>query len=386
MKKRFSILIVSTVIIGLALSLFGMALVPQTASAERAQNSYRQAPKPIPAVNVKVVKKIPLSLDMEETKGKPDGLPGKDKDNGSSSGAATGILGTKVTGNKYAIVIGICDYPGKTGLDLCQSDGDSLRMYKALTELYGYEPGNIYLFKDGGGTTGFVVNPATGEKKTAGVPTRDDIYQAIMDIKTNSDLTQDDEVVFFFSGHGASGEANDGVNGTDDGEFIDEAILVWKTENDIADNITHIWDGELRNWFDGFATTRIAFVFDTCLAGGMNDLAADGRVISMATDETHSAYVYSSEKVNQDKMEDVDGDGQLDGEGVFSRLFVNKGMLQGLADVYDHGQRTNPDVLGEDVVVEEAFDYAKENIPPYLKRRQKPVIDDKFDFDNDLLL
>jgi hypothetical protein len=58
-------------------------------------------------------------------------------------------------------------------------------------------------------------------------------------------------------------------------------------------------------------------------------------------------------------------------------------MLQGKADKYDHDK---DGVLSEptDVVVEEAFDYAKANIPPYLKIRQKPVISDNFD--KDLLL
>jgi len=366
MKKRFSILIVSTVIIGLTLSLFGMALVSQTASAERAQNSYRQAPKPIPAANVKVVKKIPFSLDMEETKGKPDGLPGKDKDSDSSNGAATGILGTKVTGNKYAIVIGICDYPG-TEYDIgdCISDGDSLHMYKSLTELYGYKAENIRLFKDMGGTTGPILN-----KVSYTAPTRDRILTAIQEIKelaTNSD----DEVVFFFSGHGTNGVAEDG-----DSEYIDEGIVVHDSDDGNIDGnsqLDFIWDGELRNWFADFDTIRIVFIFDTCLAGGMNDLASEGRVISMSTGETQSAYVYST------AGEDVDEDGTKDGEGVFSRLFVNKGMLQGLADGYNQLKITD-----EKVVVEEAFDYAKKNIPGSLKRKQKPVISDNFD--DDLLL
>lgn len=370
MKKRFSILIVSTVIIGLTLSLFGTVLVSQTASAERAQNSYRQAPKPIPATNIKVVKKILLSSAVDETRGRPLSPPGQDKKK-ESEGAATGILGTEVIGNKYAIVIGICDYPGITNLDLCQSDGDSLHMYKALTELYGYKPENIRLLKDMGGITGPILDGAVYS-----IPTHGNIYNAIMDIKNYA--TSDDEVVFFFSGHGTSGVAKD-----NDNEDIDEGIVVWNTEDDIADNITYIWDGELRDWFSGFDTTRIIFIFDTCLAGGMNDLADEepsenGRVVVMSTEENKSAYVYSI------AGEDVDGDRIKDGEGVFSRLFVNKGMLQGLADVYDHEQGTNPDVLGEDVVVEEAFDYAKNNIPPRLKRRQKPVISDNFD--DDLLL
>jgi hypothetical protein len=358
MKKRIGVFIVSLVITGLTLGLFGMTLVSQAAPAGKTQNLYRQAPKPIPAADIEVVKKV-FSGDVEKGKGKPSAPP-------KTGGAATGVLGDyPVTGTKYAVVIGICDYPG-TQNDICQSDGDSLHMYKALTELYGYKPENIRLFKDSGGTTGSTLGSVD-----YGVPTRDNIYKAIVDIKSNATLG--DEVVFFFSGHGARGEANDG-----DAEITDEAIVVWKTEDKTDNNnITYIWDGELKNWFSGFGTTRIVFVFDSCLAGGMNDVADTGRIVNMATGETQSAYVYST------AGEDVDGDGIKDGEGVFSRLFVNEGMLMAKADKYDHdkdGSLLEP----TDVVVEEAFDYAKANIPPYLKVRQKPVISDNFT--DDLLL
>ncbi|OGZ17583.1 MAG: hypothetical protein A2V72_02280 [Candidatus Nealsonbacteria bacterium RBG_13_37_56] len=314
---------------------------------------------PLPAFNIEIVKKVSLELEDikgPDAKGKPSSPNNKTRDD-----AATGILGYyPVTGDKYAIVIGICDYPG-TSLDLCQSDGDSLHMYRTLTEVYGYEPGNIMLFKDKGGTTG----PDLGEVGY-GVPTYDNISKAVDSIRNNPNLTADDEVVFFFSGHGTRGTALDG-----DDEFTDEGIVVWADENDTEDNIAYIWDGELRDWFNGFATSRIVFVFDSCLAGGMNDVAANGRVVAMATEETKSAYVYST------AGEDADGDGIPDGEGVFSRYFVNKGMLQNLADVHDYVE-----IVGnESATVEEAFDYAKQNIPPYLKSRQKPVISDDFIYD-----
>ncbi|MBU4421746.1 caspase family protein [Patescibacteria group bacterium] len=356
MKRKINFLLASIVMFGIVLSLAGTSLASQAAPVEKQQGQNRKAPKPIPASNIEVVKKV-FSEDMG--KGKDKGKPSPSK---PESGAATGILGDyPATGNKYAVVIGICDYPG-TAYDLCESDGDSLHMYKALIELYGYKAENIMLFKDGGGFTG----PALGNV-AYNVPTRDNIYNAIMDIEEDTALSPDDEVVFFFSGHGTKGMAADG-----DEEAIDEAIVVWNTENDKEGDITYIWDGELKNWFSDFGTARIVFVFDSCLAGGMNDVASDGRVVNMATGETQSAYVYST------AGEDVDGDGIKDGEGVFSRYFVNEGMLQGLADKYDH-------IIDiPDVVVEEAFDYAKANIPSYLKVRQKPVISDKFD--NDLLL
>ena len=326
----------------------------------------RNTTKPLRATDIKIHKKIPISASEKayidsQTKRKPSkpDKPGKDK----NTMAATGVLGEMVAGEKYAIIIGICDYPGSTNLDLCQSDGDSLHMYKALTELYGYDPDNIRLFKDMGGTTGSDLG-----YKNYSIPTKDNIYDAIMDIKNNPNLTQYDEVTFFFSGHGTTGIAEDG-----DDEVTDEAIVVWNTENNTANNITYIWDGELRDWFSGFVTARIAFVFDTCRAGGMNDLASEGKVISMATEETKSAYVYST------VGEDIDGDGIKDGEGVFSRYFVNKGMLQSLADGYNQLE-----TIDTNVAVEEAFGYAKKSIPGPLKRKQKPVISDNFA--DDLLL
>jgi len=356
MKRKFSILIVSAVIVGLTLSLVGMALASQVASAEKNQNLDRQVPKPIPATDVKIVKKIPLLPTDGNAKGKPSRPSGQDKKK-EKGPAATGELGATSTGAKYAVVIGICDYPG-TKNDICTSDGDSLNMYKVLIELYGYKKANIHLLKDMGITPATTTDVFAGV--TYGLPTYTNIKNAVMDIKSKATSTND-EVVFFFSGHGARGEADDG-----DAERIDEAIVV---HNASSTDLDYIWDGELRDWFNGFGTTRIAFVFDTCLAGGWNDLADEGRVISMATGEYQSAYVYST------AGEDVDGDGTADGEGVFSHYFVNEGMLQGLADTYNS-------IEGEpDVTVEEAFDYAKEKITI---PRQKPVISDNFP--NDLLL
>ncbi len=347
MRKKFSILVVSMVIIGLTLSLSGV-LVSQAAPVEKQQGPNREAPKPIPATDVKVVEKVSLPLGAGGTKSKPT----------PAGGVATGVLGTLATGNKYAVVIGICDYPdGAKNYDICLSDGDSYNMYKALTELYGYVPANIYWFRDMGGT----IEMGGGTIVNYGVPNKTNIYTAVMDMKSKA-VSTNDEVVFFFSGHGASGQITDIGN-----EPTDEAIVVHDSDGGKFDGnsqLDFIWDEELRILFSDFSTSRIVFVFDSCLAGGMNDVADTGRVVNMATGETQSAYVYST--------------GAL-GEGVFSHYFVNEGMLMAKADKYFKNGNHNGQV-----VVEEAFDYAKANIPPYLKVRQKPVISDGFY--NDLLL
>ena len=328
MRGKYNTLIIGGVIIGLVFNLVGIAL---------GQNSERKVPPPIEATDVKIVKKtLPPPIDGE-VKGGPATPPGqgKEKNNGP---AATGVLGATTTGAKYAIVIGICDYPG-TANDICLSDGDSYNMRKTLVEKYGYDSNNIKWFRDMGGVI---------EGIEFATPSRANIYNAIMDIKTDN-ATSGSEVVFFFSGHGADGIARD-----EDSESRDEGIVV---HNGTA--IEYIWDGELRGWFLGFPTTRVVFVFDSCLAGGMNDVADTGRVIAMATGETRPAYVWS--------------DGEL-GEGYFSHYFVYEGMYQSLADTYDS-------IEGPDVTVEEAFDYAKAKITI---PRQVPIISDNFT--NDLLL
>jgi metacaspase-1 len=268
--------------------------------------------KPLPATDVELVKKVTLS-------GKPVG-GGK-----PARGAATGVLGAQLgTGaNKYAIIVGISDYPG-TANDLQYCDDDAQDIYNALTTLYEYSSDNIYLLKD------------MDASFTA-------IRDAINDIK--SQAVAGDEVVFFFSGHGTNGRANDG-----DTEKIDEAIVAHN-----GSNLVYIWDGQLKDWFAGFQTSRIIFIFDSCLAGGMTDLQASGRVINMACSESGVSYESSSWQ-----------------NGQFTYFFVDQGMLANKADKYDN-------IAGVDVTIEEAFDYAKANC-----RWQTPTISDSFS--NDLLL
>jgi len=276
--------------------------------------------KPLQATGVELVKKV-------TTHGRPGGggrgRPGKQ--------AATGVLGEQLgTGaNKYAILIGISNYPG-TANDLQYCDDDAQDIYNALTTLYGYTSGNIHL----------LLNMSASYAAILG---------AVNDIKSKAGA--DDEVVFFFSGHGASGKADDG-----DKEKRDEAIVAHDESN-----LVYIWDGQLKSWFADFNTSRIIFIFDSCLAGGMTDLKADGRVINMACSENGVSY--------------EDGSWQ---NGQFTYFFVERGMSGGQADIYDHDEDT---ILPEatDVVVEEAFDYAKANC-----RMQKPTISDSFS--DDLLL
>lgn len=281
--------------------------------------------RPVPATDIELVKKISL----RGPKGPPPWAGGGGAGQGKKEQAATGILGEPVEGERYAVVVGISDYPG-TNNDLEYCDDDAADMYNALTTVYSFGSLNVTI----------LTNEAA---------TRYAILAAIDDIA--GAVTSDDEVVFFFSGHGMRGIAAD-----EDNETVDEAIVAHD-----GTYLVPIWDGELREAFSGFATSRIIFVFDTCLAGGMkSDLEQPGRVVAMAS--TENGYSYET-------------DALLNGE--FTYYFVQEGIVGGKANVHDYDGDTaikEP----EQVTVEEAYDYARANCS-----LDKPTIGDAFE--NDLL-
>jgi len=290
--------------------------------------------KPVPATDVELVKKVTVKMP-----GPPIVPPGQDKKK-KEKVVATGILGESVSGSRYAIVVGISDYPG-TANDLGYCDDDAEDMYFALIKSYDFRKNNIVKLVDkedtevSGGTL---------------VATREAILTAIEELSTKVDSS--DEVVFFFSGHGMKGIADDW-----DKERMDEAVVAHD-----GTGFAPIWDGELKAAFSEFDTSRIIFVFDTCLAGGMKkDLEASGRVIAMATTEQGTA-------IESAALEN----------GEFSYYFVDEGIFQGKANIHDY-DKDETLYESEQVTVEEAWDYAKANCD-----YDKPTIGDYFD--NDLLL
>ena len=221
--------------------------------------------------------------------------------------AATGVLGTEASSNRYAIVVGISNYPGNAN-DLQYCDDDAADVVSALKGVYGFQTANIIV-------------------KYNLDATRQNIIDAIRSIKSQA-KSPDDEVLFYFSGHGGRGKASDG-----DAEATDECIWAHNKAS-----LVPIWDGELAAEFSGFGTSRIVFIFDSCYAGGMTDLAGSGRVVAMASNENSLSYEYSSI-----------------GNGEFTYWMVEKGMTGSLADRFDQKDGVY------DVTVEEAWDYARAN-------------------------
>jgi hypothetical protein len=282
--------------------------------------------KPVPATDVVLVEKMSLTgkRTHETRRGR------------KNAAAATGILGSPCSGGRYAVVVGVSNYVGLAN-DLHFADDDAALMTQVLYDAYAFDE---------------VITLTGGYDPKLGYVTRTDVMNAIDAVRAMA-YSANDEVVFFYSGHGMSGIAEDG-----DDERVDEAIVV----NVPPFNLDPIWDGELREAFSDFATSRIIFIFDMCMAGGMDDLEQPGRVVLMASGER--GYAWEGEEWAY---------GDYDGNGEFT-YYLARGIWNGEASAYNYFG----DGLSwiQPVTVEEAFDFAKANC-----REDKPVIADDFPYD-----
>jgi hypothetical protein len=194
-----------------------------------------------------------------EIKGKPqwaaDKKPPKDDDTPDDGGTSTV--------DKWAVVIGIADYKGIAN-DLSYTDDDAVDMYDYLLTK-GYPKYNIKL----------LLNRKANSKNILGA----------IDWMAGKE-GKESECVFFYSGHGST------YDGYDDGdtEYRDESIVSW--------DLYLILDGMLRDRFSSFESEKIAFIFDSCFSGGMDDLAGSGRIVVSACGETEYSYDGSSSMAN----------------------------------------------------------------------------------------
>lgn len=359
--------------------------------------------KPSKAKNVQISEKKVLSESERksfdsferESKGKP-AKPSPVPD--PTIGGVTGVLGEAIPagGQKYAILIGLANYSGTIN-DLCVAtaktgknseedvnklayyckDEDALNTKKALMEKYSYNEANIFLFSDAGARFDLI---------------KAKVDELVIGINGNPPvLTANDELVFFFSGHGSTGIYLDDAGNDNGDEALDEAIVIYdqnydetaflSNTNDYATNYklgnsAFIWDDQLKAWFENSPTKRILFAFDTCKAGGMNDLQSDGRVLAMSSTETQSSWTYYLGGTQ------TDVNVFQESEGLFTHYFAKRAMVDGLGDGSNplNKRSVNPPKYDGKVAVEDAFKYTYSII----KTAQTPVLNDNFL--NDLLL
>jgi hypothetical protein len=230
----------------------------------------------------------------------------------------TGTLGASLASGSqlWAVIIGISDYVGTVN-DLRYADDDAAEVRAVLVERYGYPADHIIMLMGDKDRLNYAF--------PSRLASRANILAAINEIKGLE--SRSDEVVFYFSGHG--GYSDTDVDG--DREVTDEGIYVQDGR--------FIWDGELKDAFRDFDTSRIVFGFDSCMSGGMTDLAATGRIVAMASTETGYSYELGGRFKN----------------GEFTYWFIDDGMYDGRADYVDS-------LAGRaDVTIEEAWDWANAN-------------------------
>jgi hypothetical protein len=250
-----------------------------------------------------------------------------------AKGASTGILGDNVTGEKYAIVIGISDYERTTDpYDPPYCDKDALSVNYTLINVFDYKAENVFTFID------------SSANKT-------DIVAAIEQVANLEEAG--DEVVFYFSGLGQRYYGAYDADG--DPEDVDEWLKCYDGG--------WLVDGELRDMFDEYDTSRIVFILDCSRSGGYDDLVDEGRIVCTST--TENGYAWFDHDLEHSE---------------FTYYLVVDGILAGNADVFDHD---GDSILGEpdDVTIEEAVDYAKSIKASRLNKTQ--IYDQ---FPNDLLL
>jgi hypothetical protein len=164
--------------------------------------------------------------------------------------------GPDPTAGKWAVVIGIADYYGRTN-DLWNPDEDAKEMYSELVNQRGYPAANVKLM--------------TNRAATASA-----ILSAISWLVTNEKAGN--EVVFFFSGHGFRAADSEDWDSDEESDGYDEGIVSY--------DLYGLPDGYLKEKFAGVESTRFALLFGSCHSGGMfddgDDLQQTGRIIASA--------------------------------------------------------------------------------------------------------
>jgi len=143
---------------------------------------------------------------------------------------------------KYAVVVGIDDYPG-TSHDLRGPTDDAMLIRDALVNRYGFPDGNIVFLRDGEATRLGIANAILRHLGQAG---------------------PNGTAVFFYSGHGTHLNENIGITGQYDpesGNDRDEALAVY-------DGI--ILDEELNYLFQQIQADHTLIMVDACFSGTVN--------------------------------------------------------------------------------------------------------------------
>ncbi|RLF04700.1 MAG: hypothetical protein DRK00_06135 [Thermoprotei archaeon] len=223
--------------------------------------------------------------------------------------------------NKWAVVIGIADYEGRSS-DLWHPDEDAKEFYKALTRDYGFPRDHVVLLLN--------------KEATANA-----ILAAIDWLLECED--ENSTVVFFFSGHGYnfSEDVTYPKYPRDEEDGVDEAIVSYDFKG--------ITDDLLAHRLSGLEARRVFICIISCFSGGMDDiyeaLRRGERSVVLVT-------ACGEHQLTYDVL-------QL-GNTVFGYYYIDRGILRGEADGWGGG------ALDGIISVEEAFSYADYHVNAFV--------------------
>jgi hypothetical protein len=148
-------------------------------------------------------------------------------------------------GDKYAVVVGIADYPGDDQ-DLIGPRQDAAMFREVLITRYGFKEQNVITLTDRNGSRDQIINAFRRFLSQAG---------------------PSGTVVFYFSGDGTQLDKNVGLTGPDDAEADgkDEALYVWG--NTAEERGSLILDDELGVLAGELEARQVLIVIDACYSG-----------------------------------------------------------------------------------------------------------------------
>lgn len=249
-------------------------------------------------------------------------------------------------GQRYALLIGVKDYPPDSGYPALKYTGrDVLRLREALLEA-GYLPENITVLTDD--------RQAAQEFGTgAGIPSSGIILIELEKLARKAQ--QQDSVLVYFSGHGDRNESDESFLIPVDGSH---GMFFEKANVRVADVHRALTACEAR---------QKVFIVDACHAGGTKGDEAATRFDPARVPQGEGFYELFSSKVSEVSLEDPRlGDG---GQGVFTHF-----LAEGLKGAADREVGGNNDKL---IDADELASYVRVKVERYvaenfINRRQTP--------------
>lgn len=246
--------------------------------------------------------------------------------------------------HKYAVIIGINNYQHPRIRDLHYSEPDALYLKDIMIKYARYKAENVQVL--------------LGEKATY-LNIKDKIYWL------GDQAGPDDEVFFYFSGHGTRVEDRDGNE--EDG--MDEAFCPYET--DISRPSSVILDDDIGHWFRRIRAKQVLVVLDCCHSGG-----AAGRSL---TDDGSRGLEMAGESQSRSMIDNVDDpyarDLTLDNKFVITasdaheKSYENPDLEHGVFTYYvGEAIRGSADSdNNQEVTSKELYDYTREKTQQFAK-------------------